>query len=157
MQALPELCISLCQTVESYRKTKYVKSKHPTPQQIYTADSALLLNVTGGTQAPTQPSKYCDVIVEQLIMPITEGALSLDGQSQIAYMTLTTSTLLNEYRKFILRNKHTQRYIQFRLKINVNSNALPDVRTGLGDSCWLISTTSASGSLQTSLDCCPVQ
>ena len=65
---------------------------------------------TGSTHACDQPSKYCDVVVEQLIIPITEAALRLGEQAQRVYMDLSVSILFNEYRKLITQNKHTYRY-----------------------------------------------
>ena len=54
---------------------------------------------------------YCDVIVEQLLLPIAEAALSLGELPQLSYMSLSASILLNEYRKAITINHHTYRYV----------------------------------------------
>ena len=61
------------------------------------------------THTSEHPSKYCDMIVEQLILPTSEAARLLQEHSQRALMTLSASILLNEYRKAIMKYKHTYR------------------------------------------------
>ena len=78
-------------------------------QPLTSSFSCSLLIYTGSSVY--DHSKYCDVIVEQLIRPIAEAGLTLEGESQRVYMNLAISILFNEYRKVILHNKHTYRYI----------------------------------------------
>ena len=58
-----------------------------------------------------QPSSYCEVVVEQLLMPITEAALPLEdeGQAQWVFLALSLSIFYTEYRKTILQHRHTYR------------------------------------------------
>ena len=44
-------------------------------------------------------------------MPTVEAALPLPEHVQGVFMNLAVSILINEYRKIIVQNKHTYRYI----------------------------------------------
>ena len=69
------------------------------------------ISFAGSTHTDDQPSTYCDIIVEQLIVPTVEAALLLEEHSQRSYMELCASILFNEYRRVIVQKKQTYRYV----------------------------------------------
>ena len=64
---------------------------------------------TGGEGGSEGPSEYCDVLGEEVLMPLTEAALTLEARPQSVFMTLSATIFFTEYRRAILSNKHTYR------------------------------------------------
>ena len=109
IQAVFVQCLSFRQAVENNRQTRYTH-KYPVLQVMWLLYNIACFITTGSAHTCDQPSKYCDVMVEQLIIPITEAAGQLGEQAQRVYMDLAVSILFNEYRRVITQNKYTYRY-----------------------------------------------
>lgn len=98
----------LCRTFPLAKHWKAVGRKSKT--YVILNYASFNISFAGSTHRADQPSTYCDIIVEQLIVPTVEAALLLEEHAQRSYMELCASILFNEYRRVIVRNKQTYRY-----------------------------------------------
>ena len=64
----------------------------------------------GGDGHKFEPGSYCNVVIEELLLPVIEAVLGLTAESaQLSLLTLTVSIFLSELRRVITTNKRTYR------------------------------------------------
>ena len=111
------ICLSSSQTLEKHGKERCASSGIAHSVLFYLASKLHLYLpewwtcCVGGAHTARHSSAYCDVMVEQLLLPIAEAALPLEETAQQSCMVLCTCILLAEYRRAIISNTHAYKYV----------------------------------------------
>ena len=68
-----------------------------------------IINLPG--QNPSQePGSYCNLLIEELLLPAVEAARGIaDHSAQLAFLLLTVNVFLSKLRKTITANRHIYR------------------------------------------------
>ena len=71
-----------------------------------------MLYLSTGRSPSQEPGSYCQLLIEELLLPVMEAARGIANQkAQLAFLLLTINVFLSRLRSTITAKKHMYRYV----------------------------------------------